>query len=584
LRMADKEKENPPAGGKGNILIVEDNSLMSELLNEKIAGEGFKAIIAADGRSALDDIEKGLFSLVLLDLPLAGDIDGFEVLKKIRSKHDPKDLPILTLFNLDDSQEIEKSLELGANDYMVKAFANAEQIVSKIVQIIKNKGTAGRDKKLPEAGGKPEELVRSTIHGPTIRKEMTLEAPKHIRVKIEKALTQTLAEVSIINIVDDLLEFAYLSRASDIHFEPTEEKLLARLRIDGMLHDIFFFPKEIHSGIISRIKVLSGMRTDEHQAAQDGRFRFKIKDPARQFDIRVSIVPTYYGENAVLRLLAEQTQIAGLDNLALSESDKIKIRHAVSKPYGMILATGPTGSGKTTTLYTILKEINTREVSVITIEDPVEYALEGVDQIQVNARTGLTFANGLRAILRQDPNIIMVGEIRDQETASIAVNAALTGHKLLSTLHTNDAATTLPRLFDMGIEPFLVASTVNVAIGQRLVRMICEHCKEPRRITDSEFQSLSEHLPKEVLADHRDFFQGKGCAECGDSGYFERMGIYEVIEVNDFIREAILRRADAGEIKKIAIKNGMTTLLMDGFKKAVAGLTTIEEIMRVIRE
>ncbi|MDP3697919.1 MAG: ATPase, T2SS/T4P/T4SS family, partial [Candidatus Taylorbacteria bacterium] len=252
--------------------------------------------------------------------------------------------------------------------------------------------------------------------------------------------------------------------------------------------------------------------------------------------------------------------------------------------HGMILATGPTGSGKTTTLYTILKEVNTREVSVITVEDPIEYSLEGIDQIQVNARTGLTFAAGLRSILRQDPNVIMVGEIRDQETASIAINAALTGHQLLSTLHTTDAATTLPRLLDMGVEPFLVASTVNIALGQRLVRMICSNCKTKKKLTDAEFEHLESILPAEVIDNHRDFFYGKGCAECGDTGYFDRIGLYEVLEINDFIREAIMRRADAGEIKKIAVKNGMVPILEDGFNKALNGLTTIEEILRVVNE
>lgn len=223
-------------------------------------------------------------------------------------------------------------------------------------------------------------------------------------------------------------------------------------------------------------------------------------------------------------------------------------------------------------------------MQVITIEDPIEYSLEGVDQIQVNTRTGLTFATGLRSILRQDPNIVMVGEIRDQETASIAVNAALTGHKLLSTIHTNDAATTLPRMLDMGVEPFLVASTINVAIGQRLVRTICQNCKTARRITEGEFTALKEHVPPELLGENRNFSQGKGCSVCHGTGYHGRMGIYEVLEMNDFIREAVMRRADAGEVKKIAIKNGMTTLLEDGFRKALAGQTTIEEILRVIHE
>lgn len=407
---------------------------------------------------------------------------------------------------------------------------------------------------------------------------------EQLKIKIQTLLKKSEADISIITLVDDMLEYAFLTRASDIHLEPFEDKLTARFRIDGILHDIFDFPKNLHAGVLSRIKVLAGMRTDEHQAAQDGRFRMQVKNPPASFDVRVSIVPTYYGENSVLRLLADQAKLQSLDGLTFSEKDRANIREAVDSPYGMILATGPTGSGKTTTLYTILKELNKRDVSIITIEDPIEYSLEGVDQIQVNSRANLTFADGLRSILRQDPNIIMVGEIRDEETASIAVNAALTGHKLLSTLHTNDAATTLPRLLDMGIEPFLVASTVNVALGQRLVRMICESCKTKVHITDAEYKSLTENFSAELLNNNRDFYRGAGCAVCSDSGYFGRMGIYEVLVVNDAIREAVMRRADAGEIKKIAIKNGMTTLIEDGFKKALEGSTTIEEILRVVHE
>jgi type IV pilus assembly protein PilB len=250
----------------------------------------------------------------------------------------------------------------------------------------------------------------------------------------------------------------------------------------------------------------------------------------------------------------------------------------------MILANGPTGSGKTTTLYTILKKLNIPDVSIITIEDPIEYSIEGIDQIQVNPRTGLTFANGLRSILRQDPNIIMVGEIRDEETARIAVNAALTGHLLLSTLHTNDAPTTLPRLLDMEIEPFLIASTVNIAIGQRLVRKICSTCKIKKAVTMDEMKSLSEVLPPETLSEYKEFYKGTGCAECNMSGYSGRLGIYEVLEMDNDVRAAVLRKADAREIRRIAVKNGMTTMIEDGLKKVMAGATTIEEILRVIHE
>ena len=402
------------------------------------------------------------------------------------------------------------------------------------------------------------------------------------KTKVDEEL-QKGSEVSIINLVASLIEHAYDSRASDVHIDPEDKKIRVRLRIDGVLHNSFIFPEEIHSEIITRIKVLSGLRTDEHQAAQDGRFRLNFKN-GELVDVRVSITPTFYGENAVLRLLAEKAEKFTLDTLGFNKKDKEKILKAVKKPYGMILSTGPTGSGKTTILYTLIKILNTPEISIITIEDPIEYAIEGIDQIQVNSRTSLTFANGLKSILRQDPNIIMVGEIRDEETAAIAVNAALTGHLLLSTLHTNDAATTLPRLLDMKIEPFLIASTINIAIGQRLVRKICPDCKIKKPVSISEMKSLSEILPKETLAKYENFYQGAGCDKCDNSGYRGRIGIFEVLEINDNIRDAIVRKANANEIKEIAVKNGMTTMIEDGLQKALAGITTIEEILRVINE
>lgn len=387
--------------------------------------------------------------------------------------------------------------------------------------------------------------------------------------------------VSIVDLVYFLIEEARNLKSSDIHIDPEEKSTRVRFRIDGILHDVHALPKEIHAEVISRIKVLSGLRTDEHQAAQDGRFRIEVG--GEPIDIRVSIAPTHYGENAVLRLLVSALGEFSLDSLGFSENDLKKVRDAISKPYGMILSTGPTGSGKTTTLYSILKELNKPSVAIITIEDPVEYSIEGVEQIQVNPRTNLTFANGLRSILRQDPDIIMVGEIRDEETASIAVNAALTGHLLLSTLHTNDAPTTLPRLLDMKIEPFLIASTVNVAIGQRLVRKICEKCKKERKLSKEEIDQLREIVRPEIIAGKTTVYYGANCEECGNSGYSGRIGIYEVMLVDDEIRMAILRRASSDEIKKIAIKNGMTTMIEDGMKKVFEGITTIEEILRVTK-
>lgn len=400
---------------------------------------------------------------------------------------------------------------------------------------------------------------------------------------IEQELAKSSSQISIIELVNYVIEYAFDSRASDIHIDPSEKSIVVRFRIDGIMTPIFDIPKSIQHEIISRIKVLAGMRIDEHQAAQDGRFKFGTKDGKNKFDIRVSIAPTYYGENCVMRLLVEHGEKFDLASIGFSEKDIEKVHRAIKKPYGMILATGPTGSGKTTTLYTILKELNSPQVTIITIEDPIEYSLEGIEQIQVNNQTGLTFANGLRSILRQDPNIIMVGEIRDDETASIAVNAALTGHLLLSTLHTNDAATTLPRLLDMNVEPFLIASTVNIAISQRLIRKLCNACKVKKEFKEGEVQALAGVIPP-------DFFRESGichpvgCKECDNTGYKSRIGIHEVLEVTDAIKDAIMRNLPASEIKKIAIKEGMTTILEDGLDKVKQCITSIEEVLRVTHE
>ena len=400
--------------------------------------------------------------------------------------------------------------------------------------------------------------------------------------KVERELSRGI-DISIINLIDSLIEKAYKSGASDIHIDPRNKEVRVRLRVDGVLQDVYVFPKNIHSEVISRIKVLARLRTDEHQATQDGRFRHIFSD--NEFiDMRVSIAPTYHGENAVMRLLSNNSETFTLEGMGFSKDNRKKIEHALKKPSGMILATGPTGSGKTTTLYTLIKMLNSKEVSIVTIEDPIEYAVENIEQIQVNPRTGLTFSDGLRSILRQDPDIIMVGEIRDADTANIAINTALTGHLLLSTLHTSDAATTLPRLLDMGIEEYLVASTVNIAIGQRLVRKICSHCKEKTKMTPAFKESLADTSLGRLIQDGDIFYKGKGCKKCGNSGYLGRISINEVLVADDFIREAIIRKATASEINKIAIEHGMVTMLEDRFLKVKEGKTTIEEIFRVIRE
>jgi type II secretory ATPase GspE/PulE/Tfp pilus assembly ATPase PilB-like protein len=391
------------------------------------------------------------------------------------------------------------------------------------------------------------------------------------------------ADISIIKVVEALVERAQELNASDIHIDPAHERLRIRFRIDGVLQDIDAFPKTIHQEVISRIKVLASLRTDEHQCAQDGRFRHSL--PSGKFvDIRVSIVPTYHGENAVLRLLTDHSEDFTLAMLGFSALDQEKIQTAMKRTSGMILSTGPTGSGKTTTLYTLIKLLSKPEVSIITIEDPIEYSIDSIEQIQVNAKTGLSFANGLRSVLRQDPDIIMVGEIRDAETATIAVNTALTGHLLLSTLHTNDATTTLPRLSDMGIDPYLVASTMNIAIGQRLVRKNCTACRKESPISEAAMKSLSALTLKAPFVQGEPVYKGTGCDACIGSGYRGRLCINEVLVATPAIREAILRKESADEIKRIAVAEGMTTMLDDGALKVRAGETTIEEVLRVIHE
>lgn len=401
------------------------------------------------------------------------------------------------------------------------------------------------------------------------------------KTTIDKLLKVPSDQISIIELMDRLVEHAFLVRASDLHIEPAEERVNVRFRVDGILRDMFTLPKEIKSEIVSRIKVLSGLKTDIHQIPQDGRFRAKIEG-GEDIDIRVSIIPTYYGENAVLRVLSETIETYNLEEVGFSPNQLQIVNRAIRKPYGMILANGPTGSGKTTTLYTILKKLNTREVSIITIEDPIEYSVSGITQIPVNVQAGLTFANGLRSILRQDPNIVMVGEIRDSETANITINAALTGHLVLSTIHTNDSATTFPRLVDMEVPPFLVASTVNIALAQRLVRRVCPQCRKERSLSLAELKNLGP-IAQEHMTDHV-FTVGKGCATCEGLGYKGRLGIFEVLEVNDDIRSLIVGGADASQIRQTAIKSGMTTMIEDGIRKSSEGITTIEEVLRIIYE
>jgi len=396
----------------------------------------------------------------------------------------------------------------------------------------------------------------------------------------------------VIDLVNAFFNYAYRSRASDIHIEPEEEYTVIRFRVDGILSDIVELPKDAHEPIVTRLKVLAKLATDEHRAAQDGRISYR-NEYHETIDIRLSIVPTTNGEKSVMRLLSEQAQQFSLRDLGMNERDFNIFKEAIKRPWGMILVTGPTGSGKTTSLYAALKRLNRREVNIATIEDPVEFGIGGINQIQVNTKTNLTFSKGLRSIVRQDPDIIMVGEIRDGETAAIGINAAMTGHLVLSTLHTNNAATAFPRIKDMGVEDFLVSSTVILVIAQRLVRKVCLNCIASVKLSDKEITlikrmpHIEKHLKKithkKKLSDIR-VFKGNGCPVCQHTGYKGRSGIFEALTVTDEIREAVMRNDNADQIETLAIKNGMETMMEDGIQKVIMGITTLEEVLRVTQE
>jgi type IV pilus assembly protein PilB len=393
-------------------------------------------------------------------------------------------------------------------------------------------------------------------------------------------------ESGIIELVNLILEYSYDSGTSDIHIEPLENSSIVRFRIDGILHEVVSYPKPLHERVIFRIKIISRLRTDETAATQDGRFEFDTN--TIKFDVRVSIVPTVHGENVVMRLLkSEGAHQVKLTELGYSRKDAETIMRAIEKPHGMILSVGPTGSGKSTTLYTLLQLLNTPDINIMTLEDPVEYNIENIQQIPLNLKKNLTFANGLRSIVRQDPDIIMVGEIRDGETASIAVNAAMTGHLLLSTLHANDAATTFPRLIDLSVEPFLLASSLNIVIAQRLVRRICDKCRESYSITpeekmvieqSEELTTKAKELGSKELSDIR-FYRGRKCDDCNQTGYRGRIGIFEIFEINQEIRSLVVQKASSDVIEKTARKFGMNSMAADGLDKVFQGITTLEEVI-----
>ncbi|MCS7187243.1 MAG: GspE/PulE family protein [Armatimonadetes bacterium] len=395
--------------------------------------------------------------------------------------------------------------------------------------------------------------------------------------RVDAADAEVAQEAPIIRLVDTILREAIRNEATDIHIEPLQNGVRIRYRIDGILHEVLRLPKWLSAPLVARIKILGDMDVAEKRVPQDGRMRIEMQK--KRFDVRISTIPTVNGEKAVLRLLDQSSPLMGLERLGLWEDDLAKVEYLMSQPYGMILSTGPTGSGKTTTQYSILHRLNTNEVNILTIEDPVEYEVQGINQVHVNRKAGVTFATALRAFLRQDPDIILVGEIRDLETADVAFQAALTGHLVLSTLHTNDAPTAATRLIEMGVEPFLISAAVIGVIAQRLARRVCSNCKEPYKYPEEVLMRFGVDLSE---LDGRELYRGKGCEACRYTGYKGRIGIFEVFVMNTEIADLILRRAPISEIRDAAVASGMTTLLRDGWRKVLAGVTTPQEVLRVV--
>ncbi|MFH1295131.1 MAG: GspE/PulE family protein [bacterium] len=456
----------------------------------------------------------------------------------------------------------------------------------------------------------PAELIRvvDENYGKSIKEEVTeaLEEINQTTLKLEESDQsmeglESFKDAPVARIVNILLQTAVKSGASDIHLEPEEDKMRVRYRIDGILEEKHEIPRVVQESVIARIKILSNLKIDEKRIPQDGRFKVQV---GKAFtDLRVSTLPTVNGEKVVIRLLKDEASVFSFKDLGLSGLSLKRFEEGLLKSNGIVIITGPTGSGKTVTLATALAKLNTSKVNIVTVEDPVEIKIRGVNQVQINPQAGLTFATGLRSFLRQDPNIIMVGEVRDGETAELAIHAALTGHLVLSTLHTNSSAGAIPRLIDMGVENFLLASTLNVVLAQRLVRRMCQNCKEtydapPDMLTEVKEvlqgitnTQLLEAKDKQMLDSVRTMgqasiklYRASGCSKCNDTGYKGRCGIFEVLQVSERIRAMVIEKASESEYNKVAMEEGMITLLQDGYLKALEGVTSLEEVLRVARE
>src|SRR3989339_1536301 len=543
---------------------------------------------ASRRRRAIEEvlIERGFFNEQFL-YELLGDLIKIPYANLRKIKLEPETINLLEEKIARSSQAIPFAVE---QDKIKVAFVNPlkKEVIEAVMQALKKPI-------LPYLTSSKNFFFAAHLY----EKNITEELHEIINQKFKQVQgTPSQLDLPIIQIVDVILEYALFDQASDIHIEALPDAVVIRFRIDGELHDKVELPAEVHDAIVARIKILSNLKIDEHRVPQDGRFSFALE--GQEESVRVSVIPAFYGEKIVMRLMTDDAQNFSLDNMGFSEKNIAIMNRQVTKPFGMILVVGPTGSGKTTTLYSILNILNTEEVNICTIEDPIEYGVHRVNQTQVNPAAGYDFATGLRALLRQDPDIIMIGEIRDKDTAQIAVRAGLTGHLVLSTLHTNNAAGAPPRLLDMEVESFLVASTLNAVIAQRLVRKICLNCIESYHLTKEEMRSLSKELDLEEMLNRfkqlevvenkvksfgeLTFYRGKGCSLCNGSGYSKRMGVLEILENTEKVRDLIVRNSSSSDLQKVAMQEGMVTIFEDGMQKALLGVTTIEEVLRIKKE
>ncbi len=543
----------------------------------KIANENIKDILVAGSYISDEDIKRAdalvkaggvtFVDALLRDGVVNNDIVGQAIAESYKVPYSDLNSAAIT------ADQIRKIPEEVAKKLRVVLFIDGD---TDITVTTDNPQAEGLEKELKTVF--PNKKIQITYSLGEDIESMYIHYEKPLDTRFSKIIEES--ERVAPEILEEIFDDAITYKASDIHFEPQAITVVIRFRVDGVLHEAGRLPKEYYENVLNRIKVKSALRIDEHYAAQDGSLHYEHKGIA--VDMRTSIIPIVEGEKVVLRVLGSYVQGLTFNDLGLTEKNQNLLREAADKPFGMILVVGPTGSGKTTTLYSLLKMLNTPDTNITTIEDPVEYKVQGLNQIQVNMATGLTFARGLRAVVRQDPDIILVGEIRDLETAEISVNAALTGHMLLSTFHANDAATAVPRMLDMGIEPFLLSSTMNLIIAQRLLRKICDHCKHSVVKTPADFNTPQlKGVAKYFEGKSITLYEGKKCEACGFTGYKGRTSIYELIKITPNLQELLVKRPSAQEIWALARKEGARSVFEDGVDKVKSGLTTVEELIRI---